>query len=66
MRKISQGPGQKVYSAREGLTLLAAGKDINYEGASGPCDFTDNGDIEGCRFRYMEVVDGKLKFLKIV
>ena len=32
----------------------------------GPCDFTDIGDILGCRFRYMEVVDGKLKFLKIV
>jgi branched-chain amino acid transport system substrate-binding protein len=66
VRKISQGSGQKVYSAAEGLKLLAEGKDINYEGTSGPCDFTDIGDIEGCRFRYMEVVDGKLKFLKIV
>jgi ABC-type branched-subunit amino acid transport system substrate-binding protein len=66
VRKISQGAGQKVYSAVEGLKLLAEGKDINYEGTSGPCDFTDIGDIQGCRFRYMEVVDGKLKFLKIV
>lgn len=66
VRKISQGSGQKVYSAVDGIKLLAEGKEINYEGASGPCDFTDIGDIEGCRFRYMEVVDGKLKFLKIV
>jgi len=66
VRKISQGSGEKVYSATEGLAALAAGKDINYEGVSGPCDFTDIGDILGCRFRYMEVVDGKLKFLKIV
>ena len=66
VRKISQGAGQKVYSAVEGLKALAEGKEINYEGASGPCDFTDIGDIQGCRFRYMEVVDGKLKFLKIV
>ena len=66
VRKISQGAGEKVYSAVEGLKLLAEGKEINYEGASGPCDFTDIGDIQGCRFRYMEVVDGKLKFLKIV
>jgi len=66
VRKISQGSGQKVYSATEGLAVLAAGKDINYEGVSGPCDFTDIGDILGCRFRYMEVMDGKLKFLKIV
>jgi len=65
VRKISQGAGTKVYSAVEGLRLLAEGKQINYEGASGPCDFTDIGDIEGCRFRYMQVVDGKLKFLKV-
>jgi branched-chain amino acid transport system substrate-binding protein len=66
VRKISQGAGEKVWSAVEGLQALAAGKEINYEGASGPCDFTDIGDIEGCRFRYMEVVDGKLRFLKVV
>jgi ABC-type branched-subunit amino acid transport system substrate-binding protein len=66
VRKISQGAGEKVWSAVEGLEALAAGKQINYEGASGPCDFTDIGDIEGCRFRYMEVVDGKLRFLKVV
>jgi ABC-type branched-subunit amino acid transport system substrate-binding protein len=66
VRKISQGAGEKVWSAVEGLRALAAGKEINYEGASGPCDFTDIGDIEGCRFRYMEVVDGKLRFLKVV
>jgi branched-chain amino acid transport system substrate-binding protein len=66
VRQISQGAGEKVWSAVEGLQALAAGKQINYEGASGPCDFTDIGDIEGCRFRYMEVVDGKLRFLKVV
>ena len=66
VRKISQGSGTKVYTAVDGLKALAEGKEINYEGASGPCDFTDIGDILGCRFRYMKVVDGKLKFLKIV
>jgi branched-chain amino acid transport system substrate-binding protein len=66
IRKISQGSGQKVYSAIEGLKVLAEGKEINYEGASGPCDFTDIGDILGCRFRYMSVVRGKLEFLKLV
>jgi ABC-type branched-subunit amino acid transport system substrate-binding protein len=66
VRKISQGAGQKVYNAVEGLKLLAEGREINYEGASGPCDFTDIGDIQGCRFRYMQVENGKLKFLKVV
>ena len=65
VRKISQGPGQKVYSAAEGLKALSAGKDINYEGASGPCDFTDIGDIIDCKFRYQQVAAGKSKFLKI-
>jgi branched-chain amino acid transport system substrate-binding protein len=66
VRKISQGQGMKVYSAVEGLKALAAGKEINYEGASGPCDFTDIGDIIDCKFRYQQVADGKSKFLKIV
>jgi ABC-type branched-subunit amino acid transport system substrate-binding protein len=66
IRKISQGDGQKVYSAVEGLKLLAAGKDINYEGASGPCDFNEIGDITTCRFRWMQIHNGKLEFLKIV
>jgi ABC-type branched-subunit amino acid transport system substrate-binding protein len=66
VRKISQGSGQKVYSAVEGLKVLAEGKEINYEGASGPCDFTDIGDIQDCRFRYMQVKGGKLNFLKVV
>ena len=66
VRKICQGSSQKVYSAVEGLKVLAEGKEINYEGASGPCDFTDIGDILGCRFRYMHVVKGKLEFLKLV
>jgi branched-chain amino acid transport system substrate-binding protein len=66
VRRIAQGSGTKVYSAVDGLTALAAGREINYEGASGPCDFTDIGDIIDCKFRYQQVVGGKFKFLKIV
>lgn len=66
IRKISQGDGRKVYSVVEGLQLLADGKEINYEGASGPCDFNEVGDITTCRFRYSHVKNGKLEFLKIV
>jgi branched-chain amino acid transport system substrate-binding protein len=65
VRKISQGNGAKVYSAVEGLKLLAQGKEINYEGASGPCDFTDIGDIVDCKFRYNKVVGGKFQLLKV-
>jgi len=65
VRKISQGSGVKVYTAVEGLKALAEGKEINYEGASGPCDFTDIGDIQDCKFRYQQVAGGKFKFLKV-
>ncbi|MGC8200656.1 hypothetical protein, partial [Salmonella enterica] len=55
VRSVTQGAGTKVYSAVEGLKLLAEGKEINYEGASGPCDFNDIGDILDCKFRFMKV-----------
>ncbi len=66
VRKISQGGGVKVYTALEGLKALSEGKDINYEGASGPCDFDAIGDIGECKFRFSQVKKGKLEFVKIV
>lgn len=65
VRKISQGSGEKVYAAVDGLKLLAAGKEINYEGASGPCDFNEIGDITDVKFRYNRVEGGQLKFVKV-
>ena len=66
VRKISQGSGVKVDSAVEGLKLLAQGKAINYEGASGPCDFTDIGDILDCKIKFQQAQGGKLKFVKLI
>jgi len=51
--------------ARAWLALLAQGKEVNYEGASGPCDFTDIGDILDCKFRYNKVSGGKFVLLKV-
>jgi branched-chain amino acid transport system substrate-binding protein len=65
IRKISQGSGAKVDNAVDGLKLLGQGKDINYEGASGPCDFTETGDIIDTKFRYEQAEKGKLKLLRI-
>jgi branched-chain amino acid transport system substrate-binding protein len=66
VRKISQGSGTKVPSAVEGLKLLAQGKEIDYDGASGPCEFNEIGDILDCRFRYSRIVKGKITFLKVI
>src|SRR6185369_16716200 len=65
IRKISQGTGAKVDNAVDGLKLLGQGKEINYEGASGPCDFTETGDILDTKFRYEQAEKGKLKLLRI-
>jgi len=56
---------EKVDSAVEGLKLLAQGKAINYEGASGPCDFTESGDILDCKFRFQQVVKGSFRFIAV-
>jgi branched-chain amino acid transport system substrate-binding protein len=66
VRKISQGSGAKVDSAVEGLKLLAQGKEINYEGASGPCDFTDTGDILDCKIRFDQAQGAKFKFVTMI
>jgi branched-chain amino acid transport system substrate-binding protein len=59
IRAISNGPGQTVSSALEGLKLLAAGQAIDYEGASGPCHFEPNGNISDCAFQLRQIRDGR-------
>ncbi|WP_144182600.1 ABC transporter substrate-binding protein [Elioraea rosea] len=65
VRKISQGDGERVTEVTEGLKLLAAGREINYAGASGACDFTDTGDILTCPFRYEQAEGAKLKTVRV-
>ncbi len=65
IRSICQGDGEKVTSATDGLKALAAGKTINYDGASGPCDFKESGDILASKFRFEQVKGGKLTLLSI-
>jgi branched-chain amino acid transport system substrate-binding protein len=65
IREVSQGSGQEVHSAIEGMKLLAAGTAVNYSGASGPCDFTPEGDIISCKFRFDEVEGGQPKLLSL-
>jgi branched-chain amino acid transport system substrate-binding protein len=39
---------------------------VNFTGASGPCKFTDIGDISGCRFRFDVAEKGKYRLLGLV
>jgi ABC-type branched-subunit amino acid transport system substrate-binding protein len=59
MRNVANGPGTEVTAENlpEGLEMASAGEDINYQGASGPITFDENGDIAAATyelFRYME------------
>ena len=61
---VANAPGTKIYPGqlKKGLDLLAKGKKINYEGATG-VTFTDVGEAEGS-FLEQEVKGGKFKTKK--
>ena len=65
VRKITNSDGDKVFTAVEGLAALKQGKEIKYGGASGPCVFTDIGDISSCKFRFNQADNGAFKLLEI-
>lgn len=49
LRSVASAPGEVIYPGEwaKAKALIAAGKDINYEGASGNLDFDKNGDVSG-------------------
>ncbi|MEP0870452.1 ABC transporter substrate-binding protein [Trichocoleus desertorum AS-A10] len=47
LRDVANAPGTEVSDVCEGLKLLRAGQDINYQGASGNVDIDENGDVIG-------------------
>jgi ABC-type branched-subunit amino acid transport system substrate-binding protein len=65
VRKVTNSDGELIYTAVDGLAALKQGKPIKYSGASGPCTFTDIGDITDCKFRYNRVDSGTFQFLEI-
>ncbi|HEV7259185.1 MAG TPA: ABC transporter substrate-binding protein [Bosea sp. (in: a-proteobacteria)] len=66
LRKVSQAPGgTKIDNAIDGLKAIAAKQPVDYDGASGPCDFTEIGDISDSKFRYEQVQGGKIALVKI-
>ena len=61
---VANAPGTKIYPGelKKGLDLLAQGKEINYEGATGVV-FTDVGEAEGS-FLEKEINNGKFETTK--
>jgi branched-chain amino acid transport system substrate-binding protein len=66
VRKVANNDAaMKVDNALDGLKAIAEGKEIKYAGASGPCKFSDIGNIIEVAFRTTQVKDGKLVETKI-
>jgi branched-chain amino acid transport system substrate-binding protein len=66
LRAIANPPGAVVYSYAEGAKLLGEGKKINYEGASGSCDFDAIGDILSAPFAVQQVRKGKSELVQVI
>ena len=66
LRKIGDPRGVAVDNALDGLKALAAGRAINYEGASGPCKFTASGDLAAANFRVSVVRGGAIETYKLL
>jgi len=60
LRTISNPPGIEVGSFQEGMKHLKEGKKINYQGASGACDFDNKGDILSRPYSFSQVKGGKI------
>jgi neutral amino acid transport system substrate-binding protein len=61
IREVANAPGEEVTDVCKGLELLKAGKDINYQGASGNVDIDEAGDVIGVYDIWQVQSDGKLK-----
>jgi branched-chain amino acid transport system substrate-binding protein len=66
LRAVANPPGTPVYSFAEGAKLLQEGKKINYEGASGSCDFDQIGDILSAPFAVQRVRKGKSELVTVI
>lgn len=47
IKKVANGPGTQVYDFKSAVAAIKAGKQINYQGASGPEDFNQYHNVTG-------------------
>ncbi|HEY8369260.1 MAG TPA: amino acid ABC transporter substrate-binding protein, partial [Thermodesulfobacteriota bacterium] len=60
MRQLSGPDGVVVINFEEGAKRLREGQRINYEGASGPIDFDEHGNISRGNFSVAKVEQGRI------
>ena len=66
LHEVANPPGETVTAGewRKAKELLAAGKDINFEGASGPHDFDEHGDVPGVIEEWKFTADGGVETVR--
>ena len=68
LREVATAPGEKIGPGEwsKAVALIAEGKDIDYDGAGGPAEFDENGDVagyigkfvvEGASYKRLGIVD---------
>ena len=57
--EVASGPGKEVYSFQEGKDALAAGEDINFQGASSTLDMNEFGNLESPLLAVLTVQNGE-------
>jgi branched-chain amino acid transport system substrate-binding protein len=67
LREVANPPGVLIEPGEweKARDLIAAGQDIDYNGASGPHDFDENGDVEGVIGEYV-VENGSFKEARVI
>ncbi|MGF1500827.1 MAG: ABC transporter substrate-binding protein [Paracoccaceae bacterium] len=67
LRAVASAPGEVIRPGEwaKALDLIAAGTDINYEGAATNLDFDANGDVQGFYSKNTVTADGKFKIESI-
>jgi neutral amino acid transport system substrate-binding protein len=63
IRDVANGPGEEVSDLCQAMTMLKAGKKINYQGASGNVDIDAQGDVVGAYDIWQVEPDGALKII---
>lgn len=66
IRDVANGPGQEVTDVYEALSLLRAGQEINYQGASGAVDLDENGDVVSSYDLWTVADDGSIEVLDTI
>ncbi len=62
LHAVSDGSGEAVHAGEleKALEVVRADRKINYEGASGPVDFDERGDIKSGTYVVWQIRDGKI------